>query len=64
MVGGNGQLDLPPLKPFYVAGWSRLELGAAQWANSVSLFKVVNNGPHKMVVDSPLGAPDHRRLDL
>ena len=55
------QLDLLSLPSFSTAGYLRLQLGAENWATSVALLQAVDNSPHKVVVDSPLGAPGHRK---
>ena len=43
----DSQLYLLSTMPFSVAGCDRLQLGAAHFANSVSLLQVVDNLPHE-----------------
>ena len=43
------QSSLPSLAPLFVAGWIRLQMGAAHRATYVALLKTVGNLPHKRV---------------
>ena len=37
------QLDLPALTPLSIAGWGRLQSGAAHWDTIVAIVQVVDN---------------------
>ena len=55
-MGGNGHSIVSTYSgTIFRTGCGRLQLGAAQWATSVTLQQVVDNWHHKIVVvDSPL----------
>ena len=42
------QLGLPSLMPLSVAGYGRLQVGAAYRATSVAVLQIVENLPHKL----------------